>query len=640
MSNYYDEEAMTEGSKTPRHSPNSSSAPLTNNPEVILKWDNLNYVVKSKVNKQTTERTILENISGEVRAGETIALIGSSGAGKTTLLNALSGRIVGGELTGSIQFCGAKRHPGSFKRLTAYVQQDDLMHPLLTVRETLTYASKLRLPNTHYSPQQKDDRVNTVIRQLRLENARNTRIGDASTRGVSGGERKRVSIGTELLTDPKLLFLDEPTSGLDSNSSELVVELVKKISVEQNSAAIMTIHQPNARIFNIFDKVILLSQGRLVYFGPTSSAIDYFASIGFQCPVHENPADYFVDLMTLDYRSDEALAASKAQVAVLVDKFSDYSRQQAMAGGDGGKESVVNSYRNGSNVSIQPEADMPRNNWFYEYNTLARRDWINALRNIPFIFGQVTQAVFMGLLIGFMFFYLKHDSLSINNRLGALFIICVNATFPVVMPMLTLYYKERDIMVRERSSATYRVTSFYVSKLTTYAPISLIANSVFFIAVYFIAHLEFDAGKFFIGLATFYSLVIVSVAFFLLVGSAIKSVEFGFVAAPVVLTIQILFGGLFANPHTITPVLRWIRWVNPVQYAFSSFSQNELSGMTFNCQPNTQCFSTGAQVIDSYGVGRFTIWQNILLLLMLAAVDIVVGYSLLRWTAKPKYIWL
>ncbi|KAJ2854285.1 hypothetical protein GGI22_004543, partial [Coemansia erecta] len=102
----------------------------------------------------------------------------------------------------------------------------------------------------------------------------------------------------------------------------------------------------------------------------------------------------------------------------------------------------------------------------------------------------------------------------------------------------------------------------------------------------------------------------------------------------------LLFGGLFANPHTITPVLRWIRWVNPVQYAFSAFAQNEFRGLVFNCQAGVQCYNSGQDVIDAYAVGRFTVWQNILMLLMLAAVDMAVGYAALRWKAKPKYIWL
>ncbi|KAJ2263529.1 hypothetical protein J3F81_006358, partial [Coemansia sp. RSA 371] len=412
MASVYDEEQATEGVQTPlRSSPNASA--VSSQREVILKWDNLTYEVKSMTEKDSW-RTILHGISGEAHAGDTIAIIGSSGAGKTTLLNALSGRIIGGRLSGSILYRGAKRHPGHFKRISAYVQQDDLMHPLLTVQETLAYASRLRLPNKHYNAQTKSERVNTVIRQLRLEAARNTRIGDAKVRGVSGGERKRVSIGTELLTDPRLLFLDEPTSGLDSNSSELVVELVKSISQEQGIATLMTIHQPNARIFNTFDKVILLSQGRVVYFGPTATAIDYFADLGYQCPMHENPADYFVDLMTLDYRTEKSLETSKKQVQDLADKFSEYS-------GDNEKSSIggVEKGLAAQGVEISPEEfDIPRNNWLYEYSTLAKRDWVNILRNVPFLSGQIVQSVFMSLLIGFMFFYLKHDAPSVQNRLG------------------------------------------------------------------------------------------------------------------------------------------------------------------------------------------------------------------------------
>ncbi|KAJ2781473.1 hypothetical protein H4R18_002847 [Coemansia javaensis] len=628
MSATFDEEALTQGAQTPLVNASRVSADPRPPAEVILQWSDLTYEVKSK-DEGGAQRTILHQIAGEARAGETIAIIGSSGAGKTTLLNALSGRIVGGKLSGTILYRGARRDPSSFKRINAYVRQDDLMHPMLTVHETLTYASRLRLPNSQYTSQQKADRVEAVIRQLRLTAARNTRIGDAAVRGVSGGERKRVSIGTELLTDPRLLFLDEPTSGLDSNSSELVVELVKGISVEHGIATLMTIHQPNARIFNTFDKVILLSQGRIIYFGPTATAIDYFAGLGYQCPIHENPADYFIDLMTLDYRSDETLARSKDQIKALAETF---AANEKAAGEDKHLSALAGEAARAHSL--------PRNNWFYEYSTLARRDWLNLLRNVPFLAGQLVQSIFMSLLIGFMFFYLKHDSTSVSNRLGVMFVIVVNATFPVIMPLLSLYYKERDIMIRERSSATYRVTAFYVSKFTTLLPMTFVPNTVFFTGVYFISHLTFDAGKYFIGLATFFCMITVSISYLLLVGSAVKSMDVGFIVAPVIVTIQLLFGGLFANPASITPVLRWIRWVNPIQYGFSILSQNELRGLTFTCTPGRECFETGEQVIAAYSTGRFTIWQNILLLLMLGAVEAVVGYIFLRWVARPRYIWL
>ncbi|KAJ1949570.1 hypothetical protein FBU59_001083 [Linderina macrospora] len=627
MSGSFDEEALSEGMSTPFHgTPASSSEP-------ILQWSDLTYEVKTKAGKTAEWKTIMSKGSGVACAGETIAIIGSSGAGKTTLLNALSGRIEGGRLSGSILYRGAKRHPGSFKRTTAYVQQDDLMHPLLTVHETLTYAAKLRLPNSQYSEQEKQERVQSVMRQLRLDGAKNTPIGDAKTRGVSGGERKRVSVGMELLTSPRLLFLDEPTSGLDSNSSELVVELVKGISKDRGIATLMTIHQPSARIFNLFDKVILLSQGRVVYFGPVSESIQYFAKIGHQCPVHENPADYFVDIMTLDYRSDATLAESKERVSALADTFARYTAESNASLAE--KQSLVRSYGEQDNSQV-----IAKNGWLYEYATLANRDWVNAMRNIPFVIGQVVQAIFMGVLIGFMYFYLKDDSLSVMNRMGVLFIITVNATFPVVMPLLSMYVQERDIMVRERASAAFRISSFYVSKATTFLPIILASNTILFIGIYFIAHLTFDAAKFFIALAVFYCVNMVSIAFTLMVGSGVESLEMGFIFAPSILTIQLLFGGLFSNPSTITPVLRWIRWVNPVFHTFAALAQNELGGLTFTCPPETQCYATGEQVLKSYSLMRFNIWQSVLFLIMLGAVNYAIGYVFLRWKAKPKYLWL
>ncbi|KAJ2784550.1 hypothetical protein GGI15_002228 [Coemansia interrupta] len=607
--------------------------------EVVLSWRNIEYKVTTKANKQTSVKTILNSVSGHINAGEIVALIGSSGAGKTTLLNALSGRIVGGQLTGDIRFQGSRRNPASFKRLTAYVQQDDLMHPLLSVEETLTYAAKLRLQNAIYSPSQKVERVNEVIRQLRLEAARNTRIGNAATRGVSGGERKRVSIGSELLTDPKLLFLDEPTSGLDSNSSEMVVELVKKISVEQNTAAIMTIHQPNARIFNLFDRVILLSQGSVVYFGPTSGSINYFASIGYQCPMHENPADYFVDLMTLDYRSEGLLVESRKRVNNLVERFAVYSGQLDMrADGKPNKhqvESVESSY-----ATIANDVGSKKNSWISEYITLFRRDWTNIYRDIYYSVCQILQPIAMCLMIGFMFYNLKHDELSIQNRLGVLYIIIVQATFPIFMPQIALFVDDLVIAVRERSSASYRFSTYYASKVSTYVPIALLCNTLFYVGVYFISRLDFDARKFFIGMAVFYCQNVVTVGLMFIFGAWIKSIAVIYVLSTAVLTSQLLFSGLFANFQTVTDVLSWVRWINPIYYSFSALAQNEMSDMTFACSAGPQCSQTGKEVLSSYSLDGFNIWQDVLMLLLIGAVFYICGFLLLIWKGTPKYLWV
>ncbi|KAJ2839112.1 hypothetical protein J3B02_006324, partial [Coemansia erecta] len=184
----------------------------------ILSWSNLNYDVKTKQGS----RCLLHDISGSIYPGELVAIMGSSGAGKTTLLNVLSGRVQGGRLYGEINFDGSKRNPHNFKRMLAYVEQDDLMFPQLTVDETLLASAGLRLPDEKYTKADKRERVDTVMRDLRLSHVKDTRIGGYGARGVSGGERKRVSIGVELVTDPAILVLDEPSSGLDSSSAEMV----------------------------------------------------------------------------------------------------------------------------------------------------------------------------------------------------------------------------------------------------------------------------------------------------------------------------------------------------------------------------------------------------------------------------------
>ncbi|KAJ2375298.1 hypothetical protein IW150_002628 [Coemansia sp. RSA 2607] len=210
---------------------NSGSTP-------ILSWRNLNYDVKTKAGV----RRVLHDICGDVYPGELVAIMGSSGAGKTTLLNVLSGRVQGGRLYGDIKFNGEKRNPHNFKRMVAYVEQDDLLFAPLTVHETLSTSAKLRLPDAKYSDSEKSDRVDTVLRQLRLSHVRDSPIGGYGARGVSGGERKRVSIGVELVTDPSILVLDEPSSGLDSSSAEMVVALTKEMSRERNLCTLMTIH--------------------------------------------------------------------------------------------------------------------------------------------------------------------------------------------------------------------------------------------------------------------------------------------------------------------------------------------------------------------------------------------------------------
>ncbi|KAJ0976174.1 hypothetical protein J5N97_018139 [Dioscorea zingiberensis] len=231
---------------------------------IILKFENVVYKIKTKDHEKNKEDggrgTIIKGVSGEVRPGEMLAMMGPSGSGKTTLLKALSGRFNSSSsssvLTGSITYNGTG-FSSSINRLTGFVSQDDILYPHLTVFETLLFTALLRLPRS-LTAQQKIDLVDTVISQLGLSACRNNIIGNQEIRGVSGGEKKRVSIGQEILIDPRLLFLDEPTSGLDATTAQRIVSVIGELA-NKGKTVLMSIHQPSSHLFYMFHKLLLLS---------------------------------------------------------------------------------------------------------------------------------------------------------------------------------------------------------------------------------------------------------------------------------------------------------------------------------------------------------------------------------------------
>lgn len=241
------------------------------------------------------ERTILNGITGTAAPGRVLAVLGPSGSGKSTLLNALAGRLHQGHgLTGAVLFNNRKITKQVLKR-TGFVAQDDVLYPHLTVRETLVFCALLRLPSS-VSREEKIAVADSVISELGLTKCEDTIIGNSFIRGVSGGERKRVSIAHEMLVDPSLLILDEPTSGLDATAAYRLVSALGGLAAAKGKTVMMSVHQPSSRVYQMFDDLLVLSEGRCIYFGKGSEAMDYFSTVGFSPSFPMNPADFLLDL--------------------------------------------------------------------------------------------------------------------------------------------------------------------------------------------------------------------------------------------------------------------------------------------------------------------------------------------------------
>ncbi|OWM67472.1 hypothetical protein CDL15_Pgr028335 [Punica granatum] len=246
----------------------------------------------------TQERTILHGITGVASPGEILAVLGPSGSGKSTLLNALAGRLHGSGLTGTI-LANGRRLGRSILRRTGFVTQDDVLYPHLTVRETLVFCALLRLPRTLMCAE-KASAAEATITELGLSKCADTIIGNSFIRGVSGGERKRVCIAHEMLMSPSLLILDEPTSGLDSTAAHRLMATLEAVA-QRGRTVVTSVHQPSSRVYQMFRSVLVLSEGRCLYYGKGSEALPYFESVGFSPAFPMNPADFLLDLANGTY---------------------------------------------------------------------------------------------------------------------------------------------------------------------------------------------------------------------------------------------------------------------------------------------------------------------------------------------------
>lgn len=273
----------------------------------------------------SSAKIIIENINFNVEPGQLVAIIGGSGSGKTTLLNALAGRdaSAGMKKQGIVELNGLSPHELAKTGQLAFVQQHDRLLPNLTVRQTLRFAASLRLPDSIPSSQ-KMILVEEIILDLGLKEVADTVIGDDWKKGISGGEKRRVSVGIQLLVNPAVIFLDECTSGLDAFTSHALIETLVALCRKGRTICV-SIHQPSTNVFNLFDQVVLLTRGQLVYAGSIAGAVPHFTQLGETIPLHQNPADWLIDITSIDNRDPEMEARTGLAVGKLVAKWKEIS---------------------------------------------------------------------------------------------------------------------------------------------------------------------------------------------------------------------------------------------------------------------------------------------------------------------------
>lgn len=315
------------------------------------------------------------------------------------------------------------------------------------------------------------DIVNRLIENLGLGKAADTKIGGTLVKGVSGGERKRTSIGVELITDPSLIFLDEPTTGLDSFTAFQVVEVLNSLSMSGRTV-ICTIHQPNSETFALFDQLMLLMHGRVIYMNQASKALGYFSKIGFQCPERTNPADFFMDTMSIEkYEYDgedpEELNKRKSQIE------DDYNQKLKF---------LIDQYENSEfkckwddvdpNIQVLDKTDKSqyRVGIFTQFFILQLRAFKNIFRLPISSYVKVISAFILSIMVILIYGRLGNDRPGIQSRNGVLFFSCLTFMMNSINSVLLIFPDEKPVFTREQHNEMYSPTIYFITKVVSMIP--------------------------------------------------------------------------------------------------------------------------------------------------------------------------
>lgn len=497
-------------------------------------------------------KSLLTSISASLLPGTLTAIMGGSGSGKTTLLNTVSSRISSSRLSqsGSILF---NSQPSISTVRSAYVTQTDMLVPTLTARETLQYSADLRLPSSSTAA----DRarvVDEVIRELGLKEAADTRVGSTNHRGLSGGEKRRVSIGVQMLANPSVLFLDEPTTGLDASSAFQLVRTLKNLAAKGRTV-VLTIHQPRSEIWALFDSVVLLSRGSAVYSGPMRDCLPWFEGQGYQMPAFVNPADYLVDLAAVDNRSQELEQESSARVERLKVAWAEVSRTQYSV--ESQPSSGKGLYGRINLVGTRHAASFGR-----QVRVMTSRTLKITCRDPMGMLAAIMQAVIMGLCTGYIFFNLSRDQAGIRSRQGFMYTTAALEGYLFLAFEVFRLTQDLPLYDRENSEGCATALPYLISRrLARLVTEDLAVPLVFSTISYWMAGLDHDANRF----MTYFAITLINQYIAVTCAMCCVTASRNFAGASLIAnmayTLQSFACGYFIQSNTIAVWLRWLKYL-------------------------------------------------------------------------------
>ncbi|KAJ9475372.1 putative ATP-dependent permease (putative) [Pseudozyma hubeiensis] len=539
--------------------------------------------LESHASQNQRELSVVRDSTGHIQPGCMVAVLGPSGAGKTSLVEILAGRHKTGRVSGSIRAIEASvqldTQTSSSRRAVGFVDQEDALPAFSTVREALQMAADLSLPDNVLRAEKREI-VDKVIHQLGLDRVANKRIGDASRRGLSGGERRRVSIGCALVSRPRLLIADEPLSGLDAFSAARVVSAFRELAFGSqvgSTTVIVTVHQPSSEIFYSFDQVMLMSQGAVIYHGSPADSLPWCERQGEQCPAGHNVADHLLKIASApDASSRTSVVGEKG----LQEKTSNLSAE----GSTGQEGAPPRSSNQGTAVTAgapweKTVGGSSMASFMTQFITLSRRNFITARRDPGGALAHIVGAVVIGLIVGGCFYQVKLTIAGFQNRVGSMYFLFILLSFSA-LSSATALSKARPLMMRERANGLYGPLSWLISYVVYDALLLRVIPAILLGTImYWMVRMKSQANYFF-------EFILICVLFHLcmalynmLLAALIDDLSVSILFAGVFILFNIGFGGFLLNLSNLSGVFRWLQWICPMKYALEAVASHELQGL-------------------------------------------------------------
>ncbi|XEV04742.1 hypothetical protein FSHL1_010029 [Fusarium sambucinum] len=603
--------------------------------------------------RKSPKRQILQGITGQVSPGEMLLVVGRPGSGCTSLLKVLSNhRSEFDEVQGLVQYGNVGQDTAKeFRHQLVMNTEDDLHFPSLKVSETMGFATSSKVPKTrpqHLTTNEYVDQTSIkILESLGIGHTKNTIVGNEYVRGVSGGERKRVSVAEVMSTQAPVQCWDNSTRGLDASNALDFARVLRKQTDEQQRTIIATLYQAGNGIYDQFDKVLVLADGREIYYGPSAEAKQYFENMGFKCPPGANIAD-FLTSVTVDTEREiipgyEATVPQTAHDFEQRYKASETFQRMKLLAKSRNQESLAaevdglrisNSEEKSRTISAISRATSPYLVSFFQ------QVWICAIRQFQILWGdrfsnglQLASSLVMALVTGSLMYNLPEDSTSIFRKPGALFypilLWCLNK-----MAETAASFEGRSILTRHKRLAFTRPGAYALACVLTDIPFVILMFSLFNLIYYFMVGYQQDAGKFFTNWFVYLVTTLCFTSLYRTIGAWCKHFGLASQISGWITMVMMVYAGYLIPTTKMHPWFRWIAYINPASYSFSAVMASEMGNLELSCvEPQFVPFGSsydddrfrsctvigasgdridGASYLSlQYGIARTEVWRNV-----------------------------